>query len=99
MATGSQQITITLPDGSHRSVPAGSRVADIFRDDKNAADILAAKVNGTLVDLAAALQDNAVVEPLTFASPEGKEVYRHSSTHIMAQAVKEIFPSAQLTIG
>jgi threonyl-tRNA synthetase len=99
MATGSQQITITLPDGSHRSVPAGSRVADIFRDDKNASDILAAKVNGTLVDLATALQDDAVVEPVTFASPEGKEVYRHSSTHIMAQAVKEVFPSAQLTIG
>jgi threonyl-tRNA synthetase len=74
-------------------------VADIFRDDKNASDILAAKVNGTLVDLATALQDDAVVEPVTFASPEGKEVYRHSSTHIMAQAVKEVFPSAQLTIG
>jgi threonyl-tRNA synthetase len=99
MATSSQQITITLSDGSHRSVPAGSRVADIFRDDKNASDILAAKVNGTLVDLATALQDDAVVEPVTFASPEGKEVYRHSSTHIMAQAVKEVFPSAQLTIG
>ncbi|MBA2253061.1 MAG: threonine--tRNA ligase, partial [Nitrospirales bacterium] len=99
MATGSQQIVITLPDGSHRSVPAGSRVADILRDDKNASDILAAKVNGTLVDLATALQDDAVLEPVTFASPEGKEVYRHSSTHIMAQAVKEIFPSAQLTIG
>ena len=99
MATGSQQITITLPDGSHRSVPAGSRVSDIFRDDKNASDILAAKVNGTLVDLATALQDDAVVEPVTFASPEGKEIYRHSSTHIMAQAVKEVFPSAQLTIG
>jgi threonyl-tRNA synthetase len=99
MATGSQQITITLPDGSHRSVPAGSSVADILRDDKNASGILAAKVNGTLVDLATALQEDAVVEPVTFASPEGKEVYRHSSTHIMAQAVKEVFPSAQLTIG
>jgi threonyl-tRNA synthetase len=99
MATGSQQITVTLPDGSHRSVPAGSSVADILRDDKNASAILAAKVNGTLVDLATVLQDDAVVEPVTFASPEGKEVYRHSSTHIMAQAVKEVFPSAQLTIG
>jgi threonyl-tRNA synthetase len=99
MTTGSQQITITLPDGSHRSIPAGSCVADIFTDDKNAAHIVAAKVNGTLVDLATALQDDAVVEPVTFASPEGKEVYRHSSTHIMAQAVKEVFPSAQLTIG
>jgi threonyl-tRNA synthetase len=60
---------------------------------------LAAKVNGTLADLSTALQDDALVEPVTFASPEGKEVYRHSSTHIMAQAVKDVFPSAQLTIG
>lgn len=99
MATGSHHIDITLPNGDHRRVPAGSRVADIFKDDENASDILAAKVNGALVDLSAALQDNALVEPITFASPEGKEVYRHSSTHIMAQAVKDVFPSAQLTIG
>ena len=39
------------------------------------------------------------IEPLTFDSAEGREVYRHSSTHIMAQAVKEVFPTAQLTIG
>ena len=99
MATGSHQIDITLPDGTHRRVPGGSRVADIFKDDKNTSDILAAKVNGKLVDLGTALQDDAVVEPVTFASPEGREVYRHSSTHIMAQAVKDVFPSAQLTIG
>jgi threonyl-tRNA synthetase len=99
MATDSHHIEITLPGGSHRRVPAGSRVADVLRDEKNASDILAAKVNGTLADLSTALQDDALVEPVTFASPEGKEVYRHSSTHIMAQAVKDVFPSAQLTIG
>lgn len=99
MAAGSHQIDITLPDGNHRRVPVGSRVADVLRDDKNASDILAAKVNGALVDLSTALQEDALVEPVTFASPEGKEVYRHSSTHIMAQAVKDVFPSAQLTIG
>jgi len=99
MAAGSHQIDITLPDGNHRRVPVGSRVADVLRDEKNASDILAAKVNGALVDLSTALQEDALVEPVTFASPEGKEVYRHSSTHIMAQAVKEVFPSAHLTIG
>jgi threonyl-tRNA synthetase len=45
------------------------------------------------------LVEDATIEPLTFDSPEGREVYRHSSTHIMAQAVKEVFPSAQLAIG
>jgi threonyl-tRNA synthetase len=99
MVTGSHHIDITLPDGSHRRVPAGSRVADVLRDEKNASDILAAKVNGALADLSTALQDDALVEPVTFASPDGKEIYRHSSTHIMAQAVKDVFPSAQLTIG
>lgn len=99
MTTGSHPIDITLPDGNHRRVPAGSRVADVLRDEKNVSDILAAKVNGALVDLSTALQDNALVEPVTFASPDGKEVYRHSSTHIMAQAVKDVFPSVQLTIG
>jgi len=60
---------------------------------------LAAKVNGVPMDLFHALDQDASVEPLTFESAEGREVYRHSSTHIMAQAVKEVFPSAQLTIG
>ncbi len=62
-------------------------------------DVFAARVNGTVVDLSRPLSEDAVVEPLRFDSAEGREVYRHTSTHIMAQAVKEIFPSAQLTIG
>jgi threonyl-tRNA synthetase len=62
-------------------------------------DILAARVNGITVDLSHPLSEDALVEPLRFDSPEGREVYRHSSTHIMAQAVKELFPTAQLTIG
>ncbi len=61
--------------------------------------VIAALVNGAPMDLSAPLTEDASIEPLTFESPEGKEVYRHSSTHIMAQAVKEVFPTAQLTIG
>jgi threonyl-tRNA synthetase len=56
-------------------------------------------VNGQIVDLSSMLREDAEVIPLEFNSLEGREVYRHSSTHIMAQAVKELFPSAQLTIG
>jgi threonyl-tRNA synthetase len=62
-------------------------------------DILAAKVNGMAVDLSHPLSEDATIEPLRFDSLEGREVYRHSSTHLMAQAVKELFPTAQLTIG
>jgi len=62
-------------------------------------DILAARVNGAVVDLSSPLVEDATVEPIRFDSQDGREVYRHSSTHIMAQAVKELFPTAQLTIG
>jgi threonyl-tRNA synthetase len=54
---------------------------------------------GQTVDLSSTLTEDAEVAPLQFDSAEGREVYRHSSTHIMAQAVKEVFPTAQLTIG
>lgn len=95
------QITITLPDGTRRQVPQGSTVQDSLtapgaRFDRS---ILAAKVDGKPVDLSQRLTQDATVEPLTFASADGREVYRHSSTHLMAQAVKELFPSAQITIG
>ena len=101
MPPASSPIHISFPDGTSREVPSGMTVGDVLRGDRPslARDILAAKVNGVPVDLSAVLTENAVVEPLTFASPEGREVYRHSSTHIMAQAVKEVFPSAQVTIG
>ena len=93
------EIEVSLPDGVHRRIPAGSTVADALNVQASNTEVLAAKVNGTLVDLAATLQDKVTIEPVTFATPEGKDVYRHSSTHIMAQAVKELFPTAQLTIG
>jgi threonyl-tRNA synthetase len=95
-----QEIHITLPDGTQRGVPTGSTVRDALNISGGLApDVLAAKVDGRLVDLATNLITDVSLEPVTFDSPEGKEVYRHSSTHIMAQAVKEVFPSAQLAIG
>jgi len=92
---------VTLPDGERRHVPAGSTAAEALGGKGASLDpaILAVKVNGTVRDLSAVLLEDSSLEPVTFDSPDGKEVYRHSSTHIMAQAVKELFPSAQLTIG
>ncbi len=66
---------------------------------KTKESVIAVKVNGIPRDLETVLTENSLLEPLTFDSREGQEVYRHSSTHIMAQAVKEVFPGAQLTIG
>jgi len=59
----------------------------------------AMKVDGRPMDLHASLQHDATVEWLTFDTPDGKEVYRHSSAHILAQAVKRLFPGAKLAIG
>ncbi|TLY25577.1 MAG: threonine--tRNA ligase, partial [Nitrospirae bacterium] len=61
--------------------------------------VIAALVDGKPVDLSRPLEADADIRPVTFEMPEGKEVYRHSSAHIMAQAVKDLFPPAKLTIG
>jgi threonyl-tRNA synthetase len=94
-------LKITLKNGASYQVPDGQTVAQALATAGIPAgsDILAAAVNGHPTDLSAALSADATIEPLRFDSPEGREVYRHSSTHIMAQAVKELFPGVQLTIG
>ena len=92
-------IQITLPDGTRKSVPAGSTAADALGGKSLKKDVLAVKVNGVARDLSIVLTADASLEPVTFDAPDGRDVYRHTSTHIMAQAVKELFPSAQLTIG
>ena len=94
-------MTITLKDGKAQTVESGHTVGSALKacGVMVGTDIIAAKVNGKVVDLSCLLTEDATVEPITFASAEGREVYRHSSTHIMAQAVKEVFPTAQMTIG
>src|SRR5262245_48894435 len=91
---------ITLKDGSSRDLKsgetAGAALASLGALDPQ---VLAARVNGQVVDLSKSLSEDATIEPLRFDSADGRDVYRHSSTHIMAQAVKELFPTAQLTIG
>ncbi|NGZ10149.1 MAG: threonine--tRNA ligase [Nitrospira sp. LK70] len=91
---------ISVKDGPSGDIQTGETVGDALSElGVTSGDILAAKVEGEVVDLSRPLSASSIVEPLRFDSSEGREVYRHSSTHIMAQAVKELFPSAQLTIG
>ena len=92
---------IEVKDGPRGEVPPGQTVAAALSalGIPLGPDILAARVNGAVSDLSRPLLEDATLEPLRFDSQEGREVYRHSSTHIMAQAVKELFPTAQLTIG
>ena len=94
-------IHVTLPDGSTRNVPAGSSVMDLAASIGAglAKAALAGRVDGELVDVAAPLHEGARVEIITEKSPEALEIIRHSASHLMAQAVKELFPDAKVTIG
>ncbi len=93
-------MNVSVNDGPSGDIQTGKTVSDALSELGIAGqDILAAKVDGAVVDLSRPLCGSPVVEPLRFDRAEGREVYRHSSTHIMAQAVKELFPTAQLTIG
>jgi threonyl-tRNA synthetase len=101
MSRDSKQIQVTLPDGTSRMVPVGCTAAEALSAPGGTVsrEVLAVKLNGVLTDLNTVLTGDASLAPITFESPEGKDVYRHSSTHIMAQAVKEVFPTVQLAIG
>jgi threonyl-tRNA synthetase len=92
---------ITLPDGSHREYPQPVTVADIATSigPGLARAALAGRVNGKLVDTSFRVEHDAEVAIITDKSPEGIEIIRHSSAHLLAQAVKELFPEAQVTIG
>jgi threonyl-tRNA synthetase len=90
---------VTLKNGKSVDVPPGYTIALAAGGIPVGPEVLAASVNGRPTDLSAPLTADATIDPLGFDTAEGREIYRHSSTHIMAQAVKELFPAAQLTIG
>jgi threonyl-tRNA synthetase len=94
-------VTITLPDGSTRRVPAGTTPADVAASisPRLAKAALAAAVDDRLVDLSFPLQRDARVRIVTSESPEGLHVYRHSAAHLLAAAVTNLFPGAQCGIG
>ena len=94
-------IQITLPDGSQQSVPAGSTPLDIARSisPRLADAAIVARVNDNLYDLTRPLETDARLEILTSKNPEALEVYRHSTAHLLAAAVLELFPETQLGIG
>src|SRR3990172_6048318 len=92
---------ITLPDGSRREFPQPLTVAEIAAaiGPGLARAALAGKINGKLVDTSYRVERDAEVAIVTDKSPEGLEVIRHSTAHLLAQAVKELYPEAQVTIG
>ncbi|MEY3656226.1 MAG: threonine--tRNA ligase [Actinomycetota bacterium] len=94
-------ISVLLPDGSSRSLPQGSSVADLAASigSRLAKAAVAGTINGTEVDLSAPLSDGVTVSVITDNSDEGRHVLRHSTAHVLAQAVVQLFPGAQFSIG
>ncbi|MBV6434015.1 MAG: Threonine--tRNA ligase [Bryobacteraceae bacterium] len=94
-------IHITLPDGSRQDYPAGSRPLDIAMaiSPRLADAAIVARVNGELYDLTRPIEADASIEILTSKNPESLEVYRHSTAHLLAAAVLELFPETKLGIG
>jgi len=92
---------VELPDGSKREVPDGATVADVAASigKRLAKDALAGKVNGKVVDVSAKVPDGAKIEIVTPKSDAGRDTIRHSTAHLMAMAVQELYPGTQVTIG
>jgi threonyl-tRNA synthetase len=95
------QIQITLPDGSTKPFEAGAKPIDIAKSisPRLADAAIAAKVDGELRDLTEPLEKDAKVEILTSKNPESLTIYRHSTAHLMAAAVLELYPETKLGIG
>ncbi len=95
------QIKLTLPDKSVMEVEAGTTALEAAEQigPRLAKDAMAARVDGELFDLARPLEGDCEFEVLTFDSEEGKHVYWHSASHVMADAVTQLFPDAKPTIG
>ncbi|WP_322991165.1 threonine--tRNA ligase [Limnohabitans sp.] len=94
-------VQITLPDGSLREFPGPVTVADVAASIGAglAKAALGGKVNGQLVDTSFSMSANANLAIVTAKDPEGLELIRHSTAHLLAYAVKDLFPEAQVTIG
>lgn len=94
-------VSIKLPDGSVREYAEGSTIEDVAASissglKKNAA---AGKMDGIVVDLSTPLKEGATIEIVTLDSPEGLEVMRHSTAHLMAQATKRLFGAKEVKLG
>ena len=95
------EVNVKLPDGSQSKFPVGATLLDVassFDESLNELAV-AAKVDGQVVDLTRKLEHDCTVEFLTFDDDEGREVCWHSASHVMADAVEMLFPTAKLAIG
>jgi len=97
-----EKIEIHFQDGVSKNYPKGILIKDLLRDSQSgrqANEVVAAKVDGIVMDLQAPLERGSVLEWVNVASEQGLEILRHSASHVMAQAVQTLFPGAKITIG
>jgi len=92
-----EQVTVTMPDGEKRSIPKGMKFGELA--DQWDQDAVAAQVDGTLLDLDRTVEKDAAVSFISIHSKRGLEILRHSASHVMAQAVRELFPNVKMTFG
>src|SRR5947208_11849341 len=94
-------IQLTFPDGTVKEFPQGITALEVAKSigPRLASDALVAKVDGRVVDLSSRIESSSPIQFVTSSSPEGLEVYRHSSAHLLAAAVLELFPDTKLGHG
>ncbi len=94
-------INIELKDGSKRQYENGTNVREIAASISEglARDIVGARLNGKVVELKTPIEEDGKIEFLKFDAMDGKDIFWHTSTHIMAQAIKRLHPEAKLAIG
>ncbi len=94
-----KKIRVTVPGGETLEAAPGSRAGDIGTPPSDGRRIVAAAVDGAAVDLARPVVEDCAVDWIPLDSPEGVDILRHSTAHLMAQAVQSLFPGTQVTIG
>ncbi|MFN2386810.1 MAG: threonine--tRNA ligase [Thermoanaerobaculia bacterium] len=101
MEAQAKTVTVRLPDGSTKVVPRGTTVREVAAliGPRLARDAWAGKLDGRVVDLVTPLEADASLEIITAKSPDAVPIYRHSTAHLTAQAVKRLFPDVQIGIG
>jgi threonyl-tRNA synthetase len=94
-----EQIEIRFPAGTSRLYPKGTLVRDLLPGKKENDEPVAAKLDGKLLDLQTPMEQGGELEWVSLSSEQGVEVLRHSTSHVMAQAVQSLFPGVKVTIG
>lgn len=100
IAMNSVLVEVSFADGEKKSFPVGVAVSEVLKSRGGSRpSFVAARLNGRMVDLSATIEENASLELVEADSEAGLEILRHSAAHIMAQAVKTLFPEARVAIG